>query len=122
MIEAVILAKFKKGPGRIKVHSGDYELFDRRTGRSVSESNFVGLIPGSNISMAMIIGRYRVDGLVPDGCTRMGCRSSQIRVINPETTTWYVFLISSIGARSGPKNSDLIECPTRRGTFKKSND
>jgi hypothetical protein len=41
--------------------------------------------------MTIIIGRYRIgEGLVPEGCTRIGCRSSRVKIINTETTTWYV--------------------------------
>ncbi|KAF8860579.1 hypothetical protein BDZ45DRAFT_309392 [Acephala macrosclerotiorum] len=86
-IEAVVQAQFKKGPGSAKVRSGDYEMFYRGTGRSILESNFFGLIPGSHITMTIIIGRYRGEGLVPEGCTRIGCRSSRITTINLDTTT-----------------------------------
>ncbi|CZR68156.1 uncharacterized protein PAC_18055 [Phialocephala subalpina] len=86
-IEAVIQAQFKKGPGSAKVRSGDYELFYRRSGHSIMESNFFGLIPGSYITMTIIIGRYQGQGLISEGCTRIGCRSSQIKMITPDTTT-----------------------------------
>lgn len=89
-VEALIQAQFKKGPGRVKVRSGDYELFDQRTGQTISKSAFYGLIPGSSITMCIIVGRYLGEGLVPQGCTRLGCRSSRIQMITTETTTWYV--------------------------------
>jgi hypothetical protein len=90
MIEAIIQAKFKNGPGCRKVRSGDYELFDPRTECSVSGSHFFGLVPGSYITMTIIIGRYRGKDLIPERCTRAGCRSSRIKMTHLGIATWYV--------------------------------
>jgi 16S rRNA U516 pseudouridylate synthase RsuA-like enzyme len=89
MIEAIIHAKFKKGPGCVKVRSGDYELFDQRTGRCISELNFLGLIPGSYITMTIVVGRYR-GRLVREVCARYGCGVSRLKRINLELNIWYV--------------------------------
>ncbi|KAE9376260.1 hypothetical protein N431DRAFT_400365 [Stipitochalara longipes BDJ] len=85
-VEAIIQAHFKKGPGSVKVRSGDYELFDQRTGLSIKESNFFMLVPGSYITMSIILGRYRGLGLAPESCTRAVCRSSRVKIINSLTT------------------------------------
>lgn len=90
MIEGIIQAKFKKGPGCTKVRSGDYELFDPRSGYSISGSNFFGLVPGSYITMTIIIDRYRGRDLIPERCNRTACRSSRIKMTNLGIATWYV--------------------------------
>jgi len=110
MIEAIIQAKFKQGPGCAKVRSGDYELFDPRSGYSISGSNFFGLIPGSYITMTVIIGRYRDRDLMPERCTRTGCRSSRLKMTTLGIATWYVQHRSQLRQDSCIKQYGMPEC------------
>ncbi|KAF8857769.1 hypothetical protein BDZ45DRAFT_674515 [Acephala macrosclerotiorum] len=77
-LEAIIQAQFKQGPGQKKVLSGEYELFDRRTGTPITGPTFSGLIPGACITMTFIIGKYSRGKTIEDTCARIGCGSSRV--------------------------------------------
>jgi hypothetical protein len=87
MLEAIIQVKFKNGPGHTKVRSGEYELFDRRSGAPLMESSFTGLIPGAFVTMAFIVGKYR-NGESMESCPRIGCGSLHVKKIWGEALIW----------------------------------
>lgn len=89
MLEAVIIAKFKKGPGQEKVHSGDFELFNSYDSSDiVNESKFqsTGLLPGMRITMAIIIGQYATDRT---RCAKFTCKSLRFKEAEQGGKIWY---------------------------------
>jgi hypothetical protein len=85
MVDAVIFARFRTGPGRRKVLSGEYELIDDRTGKCVTrEPGLEFLLPGASIVMAIILGQY---GEV-DVCPRLGCPRSSFTTARRPGKTW----------------------------------
>ncbi|KAI4218987.1 MAG: hypothetical protein L6R36_008633 [Xanthoria steineri] len=74
MLRAVISARFSSGPGHKKVHAGEYEIFNTSdTAQLLSELDFQSLVPGMNITMAFVIGRYQHRTL--EECPRPGCKA-----------------------------------------------
>jgi hypothetical protein len=84
------MAKFKKGPGREKVHSGDYELFNSFDSSQVINASTVestGLIPGMRVTMAIVIGQYGAK--TPNTrCVRTGCKSQRFRIAEQGGQVW----------------------------------
>jgi hypothetical protein len=98
-VEAIITAHFSTGPGHAKVASGEYELFDPLDSREIiSESSFTMLRPGSSLTMAFIVGRYRhAFNETTERCPRPGCSSSSF---NPSDgiREWYRTLLQAMYA------------------------
>ena len=91
MLEAVIIAKFKRGPGQEKAHSGDFELFNSYDSSDIiHESRFqsTGLLPGMRITMAIIIGQYAADGT---RCAKFTCKSSRFKEAEQGGKIWYEY-------------------------------
>jgi hypothetical protein len=90
MLKAVIMAKFKKGPGWEKVHSGDYELFNSFDSSQIINASTVestGLIPGMRVTMAIVIGQYGAK--TPNTrCARTGCKSQRFRIAEQGGQVW----------------------------------
>ena len=90
MLKAVIMAKFKKGSGREKVHSGDYELFNSFDSSQVINASTVestGLIPGMRVTMAKVIGQYAAK-TANTRCVRTGCKSQRFRTAEQGGQVW----------------------------------
>lgn len=90
MLEAVIIAKFKKGPGWEKVHSGEFELFSSFDSSHVIDATSVqstGLIPGTRITMAIIVGQYS-SKTETSKCARAGCKSTRFRTMEHGGKIW----------------------------------
>lgn len=90
MLEAVIVAKFKEGPGQEKVHSGDFELFNSFDSSQVINASTVdstGLIPGMRVTMAMVVGQYEAIA-TNTRCARTGCKSQRFRIAEQGGQVW----------------------------------
>jgi hypothetical protein len=91
MLEAVIIAKFKKGPGQAKVHSGDFELFNSHDSSDIidpSRFTSTGLLPGMRITMAIIIGQYAT---VRSRCANTSCKSLRFKEAEQGGKIWYAY-------------------------------
>ncbi|KAL8784941.1 MAG: hypothetical protein Q9213_003683 [Squamulea squamosa] len=78
MLRAIISARFSSGPGRDKVQSGEYEIFNTSdNSQLLSESDGQSLVPGMKITMAFVIGRYQRRTL--HQCPRPGCRAREFK-------------------------------------------
>jgi len=92
MLEAVIFAKFRKGPGSEKVLSGDFELFSSYDASHIVNATTIqstGLIPGMRISMAIVVGQYAtIEGSTR--CARTACKSRSFQDAEQGGKTWYV--------------------------------
>jgi len=89
MLEAVILAKFRRGPGREKVNSGDFELFNSHDSSQIIDAaalESTGLIPGMRITMAIVIGQYATTETTK--CARAGCKSKRFQVAEQGGKVW----------------------------------
>jgi hypothetical protein len=83
------MAQFSTGLGHDKVFSGEYELFNNIDSEiDLSRDNFtnVGLVPGMNITMAIIIGQYGESGR----CPRTDCKSRSFIDGAMGGNPWYV--------------------------------
>jgi hypothetical protein len=90
MVEAVIAARFRKGPGMEKVHSGNYELFNSFDSTQViNASTFesIGLVPGMRLTMAIVIGQYGATTTIIR-CARAGCKSQRFRIAEQGGQVW----------------------------------
>ncbi|CAM6004114.1 unnamed protein product [Sphagnum balticum] len=75
VVDAIIQAQFARGFGSAKVRAREYELYDSSDGvKPVSMETCQGLIPGTTITMAMIIGQYKGS----EKCPRIGCGSHKV--------------------------------------------
>lgn len=86
MLHAVIQARFREGPGYAKVRSGEYELFmNVDSSKPVTASTFPSLIPGTKVTMYMILGQYAGS----ERCPRVGCRSDTFERHKEGGSIWY---------------------------------
>ena len=72
-LDAEIRSRFKKGPGKIEVIAGDFELFNAKNAKqvlTVSDGN--GLLPGMSIYMAIVLEKEFAEG---DKCPMPRCTS-----------------------------------------------
>jgi hypothetical protein len=89
-LEAIVERRFQEGPGKQHVQAGDYELCNTRNTRQViSASNGVGLLPGMNVRMAIVIKRSTSSG---DLCPMPQCRSSNTESVSGGGRKWLVTL------------------------------
>ena len=61
-----IRSRFKKGPGKMEVMAGDFELFNAKNAKQVltiSDNN--GLLPGMSINMAIVLEKEFAEGECP---------------------------------------------------------
>lgn len=73
MIDAIIKHRFSKGPGSLDVTFGNYELFNTKNSRQVISPQ-VKLLPGTSITMAILVGRVE---LSDQECPMPRCRSNR---------------------------------------------
>lgn len=72
-LDAEIRSRFKKGPGKLEVIAGDFELFNAKNTKQVltiSDSN--DLLPGMSINMAIVVEKPFAEG---DKCPMPHCNS-----------------------------------------------
>ena len=75
-LDAEIRSRFKKGPGKIEVMAGDFELFNAKNADQVlTISNGHGLLPGMSINMAIILEKDEKEFAEGDKCPMPHCSS-----------------------------------------------
>jgi hypothetical protein len=85
-MQAVIRDRFSSGPGHEKVQAGEYELFCTKDSSQLITEETAGLLrPGSNITMAMLVGIYVYK---EDVCPRPGCVSKDLSTSRDGGMTW----------------------------------
>lgn len=71
-MDAIIQAQFARGIGSKKVRSGEYELYESvNPDTPMLSSSFSSLVPGSSITMAIVLGQY----VGSTRCPRPACGS-----------------------------------------------
>ena len=79
MVDAIIQDRFKQSPGRGKVLSGEYELFNALDcDQTFDKSECTQLRPGMSLKMAMAIGQHKRYYELKH-CPRPGCLSLELR-------------------------------------------
>ena len=72
-LDAEIRSRFKKGPGKIEVMAGDFELFNAKNAKQVlTTSDGNGFLPGMSINMAIVLEKEFAEG---DKCPMPHCIS-----------------------------------------------
>ena len=72
-LDTEIRSRFKKGPGKIEVKAGDFELFNAKNAKhvlTITDDN--GLLPGMSINMAIVLEKEFAEG---DKCPMPHCIS-----------------------------------------------
>jgi hypothetical protein len=90
MLDSIIRYRFRIGVGSEFVATGSYELFNPRK-RETAIEHQDRLLPGSDIIMAVIIGKTR-EGDVRKQCPMNRCRSTRITPYFGGGWTWYEWL------------------------------
>ena len=75
-LDAEIRSRFKKGPGKIEVMAGDFELFNAKNADQVLtifDGN--GLLPGMSINMAIVLEKDEKEFAEGDKCPMPHCSS-----------------------------------------------
>jgi hypothetical protein len=73
LLDTIIKHRFLEGPGSSEVEAGNYELFNTKNSRQVISAN-ARLLPGANITMAILVSRAE---LVGEECPMLRCRSTR---------------------------------------------
>ena len=72
-LNAEIMTRFKKGPGKTEVMAGDFEIFNaKNTDQALTISGRNVLLPGMSISMAIVLEKTFAEG---DKCPMPHCAS-----------------------------------------------
>lgn len=83
LLEAVIRQRFKDGPGSWEVRAGNYEYFQTTNSNRVF-SDSTRLLPGSSITMAIIVTSPALDEV----CPMPRCESIQTTKCSGGGRTW----------------------------------
>ena len=75
-LDAEIRSRFKKGPGKIEVMAGDFELFNAKNADQVlTIFDDYGLLPGMSINMAIVLEKDEKEFAEGDECPMPHCSS-----------------------------------------------
>lgn len=96
LLESIIKHRFKDGLGSLEVQSGNYQLF-KSSNSNQDISATTRLLPGMNITMAIIVDQKRSAG---EACPRPRCGSRRTAPAPGGGRLWYVFINSSLRFRS----------------------
>ena len=89
MLEAIISSQFRTGSGSDEVRSREYELYNTLDiQQPLSAGDSEKLIPGMNITMAFVVGRYQ--RMPMNCCPRPGCRNHDFLYQSAGGKTWCV--------------------------------
>jgi hypothetical protein len=76
LLDKIIKHRFVDGPGSSEVEAGNYELFNTKNSRQVIAAN-VRLIPGTSITMAILISRPEI---FDEQCPMPRCMSTRTTI------------------------------------------
>jgi hypothetical protein len=86
-LEAIIQRRFRTGPGRIQVRNGNFELFNSKNRKQIiSSSDALGLRPGMNLTMAIVLKELPTVG--DDVCPMPHCGSVATSTVLGGGRTW----------------------------------